>query len=113
MRISDWSSDVCSSDLSPYGQGSSQGHFSQARDLVARRTFFARAPAPLFRGMGSQAVLTDNRLFNPGHSRCVMSECRSRSNRLKYMAMARFAIICPKARRPEEPTSELQSLIRN
>src|SRR3546814_5212477 len=56
MRISDWSSDVCSSDLRSHGQERPPGHrWRHGRRRLANPGIAARAPACQHRG-GANAV---------------------------------------------------------
>src|SRR3546814_4027425 len=93
MRISDWSSDVCSSDLEPWHKGRSPQQiyaflFSTLVPLSRSRSH-ARAPPRAVRSCCRRA---------PSH--------RPRRGRERRTARRR-------ARRSEEHTSELQSLMRN
>src|SRR3546814_6679870 len=88
MRISDWSSDVCSSDLARK-DANALFVFDRERRLQAWR----RADEPTFqRPDGYRAMLRIDRDVASGIA------CRARSTALK---------------RSEEQTAELQSLMRN
>src|SRR3546814_8695769 len=92
MRISDWSSDVCSSDLPGGG-----------RDLNGAS--FRNGEIPAFAGMtkfGLRAAPRNSaphRLYHPNVRLCFRNHRRRR-------------LAHPRARRSEENTSELQSLMR-
>src|SRR3546814_2246175 len=102
MRISDWSSDVCSSDLS--------ARTPRRRTQGARpgpAPFFAPAmrparPSPLHELPMSHDPRTDHRL--------------PAARRLPMLALPAALLACASpalaADRSEEPTSELQSLMR-
>src|SRR3546814_2581181 len=106
MRISDWSSDVCSSDLNPK---------PPLRDVQHRRELQLLHGSRYLRGRWSATVLVEsikrsvfvlqpgqNRSFGPtGPITC--SACPP---------IQRCAPIPPLLRRSEEHTSELQSLMR-
>src|SRR3546814_4271168 len=103
MRISDWSSDVCSSDLDRGGRAVRSGARSVAR-LRWRAFVAARWPC----GGGARA-------------RCRADARPDRAPRLRISDLARFlAVRGRRARRDrarrrlrsEEHTSELQSLMR-
>src|SRR3546814_10843706 len=100
MRISDWSSDVCSSDLALL-----------ADDRVNRVDHLAVARLELVVGNGVLLQRADHRdvvavvdAFQPlglGHQRRQLRHCRTRFHELDLGAV-----------RSEEHTSELQSLMR-
>src|SRR3546814_10856008 len=121
MRISDWSSDVCSSDLLlPIGQ-----HFgSEMRRGAGRRTFGGAARAgithedqlyaPRYRRVGflrmhcarparRQAYQTHQSLAHDAFSQLPEAKLRS----------TRRSLSIRRRPRSEEHTSELQSLMRN
>src|SRR3546814_3543263 len=93
MRISDWSSDVCSSDLRLYGE----------KD-VRRLRFIMRARALGFTIEEIRGLLT---LVDGGTQTCVEVKARTEL----HLADVR-AKIADLRRRSEEHTSELQSLMR-
>src|SRR3546814_8998915 len=95
MRISDWSSDVCSSDLSRAGRLG--GH---VRTGVAVAGVVALALGGLAVAL-AHLVLLDS----------CLSECRSRRARGHGFYHARRRCLRPEPR-SEEHTSELQSLMR-
>src|SRR3546814_8076805 len=105
MRISDWSSDVCSSDLS---QGlvrelsfdrSKTGHGLKRR----RESRIGRVDLKFLPGF---PILPCCR----GHSRAVSIRASTRST--SAMAASNAANVAPELVRSEEHTSELQSLMR-
>src|SRR3546814_7671232 len=93
MRISDWSSDVCSSDLPESGRaaaGLGAAHRGRAGPAGRRRRGVGRPQHPLYRRSRDQA---DQRGVGPLRRRAGVLER-------------------PGAGRSEEHTSELQSLMR-
>src|SRR3546814_984672 len=121
MRISDWSSDVCSSDLGE-GRGGGGGgphRHRDHRDREARKQLAARCKVIRVRGASFETALT--RLLRmryeiddvdrgqaakvpPGRPWRRQSEISSRAGSLSAKAMPMV--------RSEEHTSELQSLMR-
>src|SRR3546814_5874274 len=101
MRISDWSSDVCSSDLAP-------GHANAASNSAAH------APPPRSAGGSRRARTGIERLMCPilGASRVTLRPG------VVARALAPATLRCEDSRAPgegarsEEHTSELQSLMR-
>src|SRR3546814_6259224 len=91
MRISDWSSDVCSSDLTPAPPRSPRWH---------RASFPAPVGAPLERG-GAAAVALVDAAFD------VFDEAAR-----AFVAGLQREGVVQAAGRSEEHTSELQSLMR-
>src|SRR3546814_6148668 len=89
MRISDWSSDVCSSDLTSF--------------RLARRARFRRC----FLGLLRRGCL---RLRGRGRLRTIAA--RLRGLQIGLRARARVQRLFGGLRRSEEHTSELQSLMR-
>src|SRR3546814_3306277 len=129
MRISDWSSDVCSSDLVHGGRGERGGvvaaaaarrtaddplpgrtaeHHALVRHVAGNTRLRLRAESVLWRGAG-----TAGRGLVPGVSANSPSPGlpgawrRVAVNRKPTHDLARYDM------RSEEPTSELQSLMRN
>src|SRR3546814_7923245 len=88
MRISDWSSDVCSSDLDVYRLGSARVEVSQARQ-------------PCWR--------LNERFETVGMARRVQETGRTGW----YYRVLEEGRVGPGGTRSEEHTSELQSLMRN
>src|SRR3546814_3638081 len=103
MRISDWSSDVCSSDLPPRVQA------LQVVRLVARADPYARVPA--LRGRRRQRRLRHHQRRQPATRRERRADARAhvRAHTLRYPVQALVELL---AERSEEHTSELQSLMR-
>src|SRR3546814_9724371 len=99
MRISDWSSDVCSSDLATYSRGFKSGGFSQ-------RIAFPRTQAPAF----DPEIVTN---YEAG-LKLQTADRRLRLNlaafQLDYSNLQ--VVIFTRIERSEEHTSELQSLMR-
>src|SRR3546814_9905054 len=98
MRISDWSSDVCSSDLSA---------FSSSGQLVA-----AAYPAGAFARLNVIApwFRSDAWRHQPRSAAARRAECCRHKPRSPSPAARQWAEAPP--RRSEEHTSELQSLMR-
>src|SRR3546814_1060688 len=99
MRISDWSSDVCSSDLRAHANGR-RGEAFGVRAGTQRRTAHARAGRA---GIHRHATAGDQRVAVLVH-RVAAHRHRARTGRLRVLAECRA--------RSEEHTSELQSLMR-
>src|SRR3546814_6895163 len=110
MRISDWSSDVCSSDLSmrqllspptSIHTRSSRPRVAQAGRRASRRAKARACAAPLVSaGMGTSPPELREAEHNPGHG-------VARNGFASAPAQAAAAL-----HRSEEHTSELQSLMR-
>src|SRR3546814_7291184 len=96
MRISDWSSDVCSSDLSKDVFAAWSADCQAARSRVGGRA--SRPPARTRRYLS----------YSPTHSRSYRVSTARRSP----SGMHRYSIRTSRAGRSEEHTSELQSLMR-
>src|SRR3546814_9042407 len=86
MRISDWSSDVCSSDLAGEDQGGGCRDRPKKKSNAAHRTF-------------TSAATTSSNSWAPN--------CRNGLPFTKDVGVARVSVV-----RSEEHTSELQSLMR-
>src|SRR3546814_6776896 len=111
MRISDWSSDVCSSDLvSPR-----RPHRRPRGVVVQPAGIEHRAAAPTEpRGPGSGILCRQGRRGPLAHHRLVLTA----APHLQGVPMALDPqlleiLACPAAKRSEEHTSELQSLMRH
>src|SRR3546814_7883003 len=87
MRISDWSSDVCSSDLH--------------RHAIGNQGFVARTMAEV--GRDGDHHVVQPRLEYPAQTRQVVPALR---------VVGHLAAMCSAQARSEEHTSELQSLMR-
>src|SRR3546814_8247254 len=127
MRISDWSSDVCSSDLAQHVVAIRQPLASRILQLLRRRRAVAREPGlPAVRtteiglAFGQQAGLArdtlqraheggDRRRTQPRHFRFR----RPLGQQLVQLLTDDLLDPADVAARSEEHTSELQSLMRN
>src|SRR3546814_2407934 len=100
MRISDWSSDVCSSDLRAHGN---------PRDLVEAAEFYGKAVEmdeslpEAQRGLGLALIKTGRRTEGQSALRRYL-ELKPHASDASMISML--------ASRSEEHTSELQSLMR-
>src|SRR3546814_3061740 len=113
MRISDWSSDVCSSDLVRAGSGpaTQETGYSAHGALVLRTAIFAR---PLIRQQPSGRKLslllaTSRAKVPPAESAGTAESERSLDSATTMPAARPLAFYI---HRSEEHTSELQSLMR-
>src|SRR3546814_3912492 len=93
MRISDWSSDVCSSDLSASSQSLCHEMFLTLPDFAGTVTR-PRAPS-----VDVAAARSSSPLSGVGLSRCALGKRKARNHLWR-------------GRRSEEHTTELQSLMR-
>src|SRR3546814_2803061 len=123
MRISDWSSDVCSSDLDPFpllrwGRGPDRGNEGK------RRT--PHRPLPPFCPAGEREICPKPKQLKAPPSaccawasRCAMSFPKSSCAAMCMttcwppMQSASLKSACPRICRSEEHTSDLQSLMRS
>src|SRR3546814_9844755 len=105
MRISDWSSDVCSSDLLGHIEAGLAGH---AEDLGIRQL-----AAEGHHGVMEGHVLAALGLLQRGH-RGARSDHAFRAQHRQFLEyQPQLAIFLQQGLdRSEEPTSELQSLMR-
>src|SRR3546814_1605809 len=114
MRISDWSSDVCSSDLARWiYNGKCRDavivpvvtQIARLTDRVAKPVCIEGADEIVWsrsgQGCGTSAVPT----------RCVMPKQKGRLQRNRPFSIS--LLVEPRGIRSEEHTSELQSLMRN
>src|SRR3546814_9367878 len=120
MRISDWSSDVCSSDLfEPGGQASGGADVAGGLDLelVGRQSLHAdRGPVAVAAG-GIRVVAQADRAIPPRPGGMAPEQFGAG---VLQLAVAAFALaaqpelveVAADAGRSEEHTSELQSLMR-
>src|SRR3546814_6344848 len=98
MRISDWSSDVCSSDL----------HLAIDHDEGQPEQEPGRTP-----GEGLRELLPDVALPRPGLRLAVHPDADREENRRREQCAEAFRQFAARAaHRSEEHTSELQSLMR-
>src|SRR3546814_1102867 len=115
MRISDWSSDVCSSDL---GQGAVLGHVrvagrtnprgarGRARGWFPGADHGTAAVQPAAPRAGRGRIRTALRRLRHGHDDLVAAGLRPADRQVQRRRAGRLA------HRSEEHTSELQSLMR-
>src|SRR3546814_8093323 len=110
MRISDWSSDVCSSDLADHRCGAPItlfGGFGHTADVRSRRskvkTSAAAAKEKLALKPASEMPKSDH---------CTASQRMSGAFMIESSVTGPPATVAPDVR-SEETTSELQSLMRN
>src|SRR3546814_3917627 len=102
MRISDWSSDVCSSDLI--------GKEAPGDPLIACIPFVAQHFGQNFQRGALSALARDERGFLPFHqAEAALDLCLINNERLHARKLRHLARELP---RSEEHTSELQSLMR-
>src|SRR3546814_6476534 len=114
MRISDWSSDVCSSDLNG-GVHCNDLRLAQADPGLAPPAGAAGVPAVRAADRAGAAVRADaGDARQPGHG----GDAADAGDRRRAAGRAEVAVLaCRRSRRParqrsEEHTSELQSLMR-
>src|SRR3546814_5071289 len=77
MRISDWSSDVCSSDLR-IGDGEDAGRLSVDRNIDRRRAMPRAAASAAWNGVSRLRSLMPNRSEERRVGKECVSTCRSR-----------------------------------
>src|SRR3546814_5129120 len=99
MRISDWSSDVCSSDLAPT---SLAGRVSREEGSIRTNAGWWKAPT---RFLPAPVLIA---VFPPTE----LSTCASKVVGICTKWHPRFNMAAAKPTRSEEHTSELQSLMR-
>src|SRR3546814_2784253 len=107
MRISDWSSDVCSSDLLRPSPGQKKtpplappgGALAQRRQLLLVRLALQRQAALLARGAAEEVAV-------------ALGEVRGRDEAAGQRHVDHRHVGLQQQQRSEEHTSELQSLIR-
>src|SRR3546814_4428096 len=99
MRISDWSSDVCSSDLKDAGVDAAVDRIARRIELGRQRRQTARQAAPKARQAVIDADLKDRRMIG------------TIGNAAGVNGVA-IAAPDPRGARSEEHTSELQPLMR-
>src|SRR3546814_6330412 len=102
MRISDWSADVCSSDL-PALEGGDQ----RAHPFIASISFLTSWLRPRGTMRTSSPLATTIRSSTP------TSAIRGPSERTRQLVLSIDRTVPRCALRSEEHTSELQSLMRN
>src|SRR3546814_8794861 len=99
MRISDWSSDVCSSDLAVDG-------FRPARPAVHRKADLGE----LARAVGAEVAETEH--ADRPALRCRRDDLVPRAAPQGVFDLGQAAVEAQHLQRSEEHTSELQSLMR-
>src|SRR3546814_2931838 len=118
MRISDWSSDVCSSDLAAFEPATVRLHVDEqdGTDVVRQGQGEGHQPSP---SSGSWSLTTSSPSTTRAGSTSLRSPAITKPHRPSaspsssgFTAMARRAITAPRLVRSEEHTSELQSLMR-
>src|SRR3546814_3157584 len=115
MRISDWSSDVCSSDLSVLA-------IYVRRTVIGEGAFPPHAPChladdppvgPCFSGAGKDRTLATDPPLRIGDRAVLFSPCRSRKGDMRISErVGPGHAVGHHHERSEEHTSELQSLMR-
>src|SRR3546814_9234895 len=107
MRISDWSSDVCSSDLvaRPVRTGAARTERSIAPATPDRRTR-SRAGSPSSGGSQGLVEVLQQVLR-------ILKADRQPRHTGRHADLGALVVGQPRMRRSEEHTSELQSLMRN
>src|SRR3546814_6458541 len=110
MRISDWSSDVCSSDLEWQRRWCRNDGLHPPRNRVAVRTRAALKPAAQW--MQPTAAENQWRHSAPLHRRTEPSSPSTRRQDGPYPDLSAPGSASGAAARSEEHTSELQSLMR-
>src|SRR3546814_10321534 len=114
MRISDWSSDVCSSDLSIHpGNGPCPASWRTpgARPVEPRSQHGLRSDAVAGSGGGGVGAVCQPDPFVAGLA-LVLERPGHRLGAWDQRAEVRVGILAPDNPRSEEHTSELQSLMR-
>src|SRR3546814_5931387 len=110
MRISDWSSDVCSSDLSPSASTSVEKSAMPSAILLMMEHSLALRSAYLRPSLSEARLISENRpwkwLWKDSSSVYLKPCCRVFSSSSLWV-LARWTMW-----RSEEHTSELQSLMR-
>src|SRR3546814_4014396 len=101
MRISDWSSDVCSSDIKPEKTPGSVGHNTHGDRRSYLKLYFAV----------NFCNRSKYRSASPSTSRSSKIPCASSKNATSFRSPANSSASTVR-NRSEEHTSELQSLMR-
>src|SRR3546814_4034796 len=107
MRISDWSSDVCSSDLLDFFQCKSR------RSLVGRRRDYFSAPPDCWSAIPAAAPGRVSCKLRRPPARGVRGQGRGAVADPKFLKFDTLALHAGQQPRSEEHTSELQSLMRS
>src|SRR3546814_8721700 len=99
MRISDWSSDVCSSDLRfTIGVGEMLGFLGQGTLLLIPKRLFGREctfPVSLERP-GDQAVIRVDRFVTTAHERRLVARSEEHTSELQSLMRISYAVFCLK-----------------
>src|SRR3546814_2913736 len=109
MRISDWSSDVCSSDLLYLGRGRRHGDVDQIalrQDIDRRQLSGSRA------AVRRQQVDPDKRAGRGGAGQDIAADIRADKRSAQCGGRIAADAAQSAGQRSEEHTSELQSLMR-
>src|SRR3546814_5455623 len=113
MRISDWSSDVCSSDLLAVGR---EADVLRAQEVV-ERDLFGDLPAALAVGLEHVLAAVGSRAGRQPHLVVGVGDVAGELLRVAFdqgaFAAAQVDPVQVVPLRSEEHTSELQSLMRN
>src|SRR3546814_1446779 len=117
MRISDWSSDVCSSDLHGRGFGIEKAtRFRKRKAFLIPRFHRIRIGREPRLGMGDQLSSRNDLIHNlqlQGLSRLHRTATEQQVKRSLHACDTEKPLRSAGARRSEEHTSELQSLMRS
>src|SRR3546814_4154523 len=115
MRISDWSSDVCSSDLGRTGQDAgvlAQGRAARDRQRAAGRISLGRWPLVLCAGAGRHGLKLRGKPGPQSLKICLQRRTARGVQKLALVVIFKPVILHDGRLRSEEHTSELQSLMR-
>src|SRR3546814_9173393 len=122
MRISDWSSDVCSSDLVDHAERAGRGGVQPIAQVGMLRCLRRRAGGAAEVGTCCGIVeVVEGRRHHEGRVRTQEGKVRAPGLALRLLAEpveegtgeeGSFGLVLAVARRSEEHTSELQSLMR-
>src|SRR3546814_1830947 len=108
MRISDWSSDVCSSDLVSLAVADGAALAQRAADLVATHPSLMRIPDAIVLARRTRRIIRQNLTWALGYNVLALPLAAAGlvTPWLAALGMAASSL------RSEEHTSELQSLMR-
>src|SRR3546814_7564375 len=114
MRISDWSSDVCSSDLRPAAGSASEPGASTTTWEGSSRQGGKQFGGPRAAAGGGGGVVGDLSQMLARRCQVALAQRQRRQQLQRGGAVGRFRHCQrPQLARSEEHTSELQSLMRN